>query len=267
MNKYLCRGLLLEYEDAGKGIPLVFLHGMGGSVDQIKKVYDPIDGVRLITPNQEGHGESKADWEYYDFEHLADDVVALLEHLSIEKACFAGISMGAAVCLNLAIRYPKRVKALLLIRNAWTDEPMSEDVCRAYADMGNCLKEGGLESFYQTEGWKIVNGTSDYTRTAFTGTFGDKSCEKFWEKYLILPKKTPISSEKALEDITVPVTILSNKNDLCHPFEYGEYFHKRINGSEHVEIPDKDTDSSGHRKMINEALVCMMTKSRESYSI
>ena len=36
-------------------------------------------------------------------------------HLKLEKAAFAGISMGAAVCLNLAVRFPERVEKLLLI--------------------------------------------------------------------------------------------------------------------------------------------------------
>lgn len=258
MNRYLYRGLSLEYEDTGSGIPLVFLHGMGGSVEQIRNTYEPIDGIRLIVLNQEGHGRSEADWEHYDFNHLADDVAALMDYLSIEKAYFAGISMGAAVCLNFVLRYPGRVKALLLIRNAWTDQPMSENVRRAYADMGNCLREGGLKAFQQTEGWKIVNRDSDYTRHAFTCTFADESCKKFWQKYLILPEKVPIPSAEALEDITVPVKILANRNDLCHPFKYGEYFRKRINRAMLVEIPDKDTDSSGNKRMINEALYRMM---------
>ncbi len=137
-------GILLEYEVSGEDAPLVFLHGLGGGINQIDAVYEPVEKVRLITLNQQGHGNSGVNWERYDFDYLADDVVALLDHLHLEKAVFAGISMGAAVCLNIAVRYPQRVEKMLLIRNAWTDKPMAEEVCRAYWDMCHPFEYGEL---------------------------------------------------------------------------------------------------------------------------
>lgn len=52
----------------------------------------------------------------------------------------------------------------------------------------------------------------------------------------------------------MPVTILANKNDLCHPFEYGIYLQKQIPGEELIEIPDKDTDGAKHKEMINQVI-------------
>ena len=107
MKTFTNRGLMLEYEVSGSGTPLVFLHGMGGSVQQIRDTYNAIDGVQLITLNQQGHGHSDVDWEGYSFDRLGDDVAALLDHLGIAQAYFAGISMGAAVSLNTAVRTPR----------------------------------------------------------------------------------------------------------------------------------------------------------------
>lgn len=244
----------LEYEIKGEGRSLVFLHGMGGSVKQIYGVYDAIPGISLITVNQQGHGNSDACWERYDFEHLADDILALLEHLHIKKACLAGISMGAAVALNLAVRFPERVEKLILIRNAWTDQPMSEEVQLAYHDLGEALREGGLAKFQQTKGWDIVKEPSVYTRNAFLSPFEDESCLRYWQKYLILPEKTPIKSVEELEKLTMPVLILACKNDLCHPFHYGIYLAEHIEGAQFREIVDKDTDGARHKEMINEAI-------------
>lgn len=262
MDKFVRRGLSLEYEVKGEGIPFVFLHGMGGSVNQIYSTYEPIEGVKLIALNQQGHGGSDADWESFGFEALGDDIIGLLDYLQIHKACFAGISMGAAVALNIAVRYPEKVEKLMLIRNAWTDSPMSGKVQQAYYDLGMCLKEGGIEAFYGTEGWKIVSESSAYTRNAFTAPFTDASCLKYWQKYLILPGKVPIFSAKELKGLTMPVTVLANKNDLCHPFAYGEWMHEHIPGSDFVEIPDKDRDSAGHKRMINEAFHKMFSMGR-----
>ncbi len=244
----------IEYEVWGKGSPLFFLHGMGGGIEQIRKIYEPQEGIQLIVPNQQGHGNSDADWEHFDFEHLADDVVALMEELKIKRACFAGISMGAAVCLNLAVRYPERVEKLLLIRNAWVETSMPEQTRLAYADLGKCLQKGGLDAFYQTEGWNVVAAASLYTQNAFIRTFQDSSCLKDWQKYLILPEKAPVKSVEQIRSIKMPVYIVANRNDLCHPFEFGERIHTLISGSRFFEIPDKDKDSEGHKKGINQVI-------------
>lgn len=254
-KKYvMLHGRRMEYEVWGEGEPFVFLHGMGGSIQQIRNLYDPISGIKLIVPNQQGHGGSEADWEHFDFDHLADDVIGLLEELNIETAYFAGISMGAAVCLNLAVRYPGRVRKLLLIRNAWMENPMPEGTRRAYADLGNCLREGGLEAFYQTEGWKLVSEASPYTRNAFTCTFEEESCRKYWQTYLILPGKTPVTSAEQIQSLKMPVFIVANRNDLCHPFEYGVWIHKLIPRSRFYEVPDKDRDGEGHKRGINQVI-------------
>ena len=146
----------------------------------------------------------------------------------------------------------------MLIRNAWTVQPMSDDVQKAYYDLGITLKEGGIEAFYSTDGWELVKEPSAYTRNAFVSPFTDDSCLKYWQKYLILPKKTPIHDLKELHNLSMPVYILANKNDLCHPFEMGVWIHENIKGSVFMEIPDKDKDSAEHKQLINKAIKTMI---------
>ncbi len=263
MDSFIHRGLRLEYEVRGKGIPFLFLHGMGGSVEQIYKIYEPLFDVQLITLNLQGHGNSEADWSDYNFDRLGDDVIALLDHLQIPKAVFAGISMGAAVSLNVAVRYPKRVEKLLLIRNAWTNQPMHENVQMAYEALGKCLNTGGISCFLKTKEWKeILEQETLYTRRAFTCNFEDESCLKFWKKYLLLPKLAPIPSIDCLKMIRMLVIILANHDDLCHPFSYGEYLQQYIPGSELIEIPSKDCDEEGHKKAINTVIQQLLYHSK-----
>ena len=259
-------GLRLFYRVTGEGRPLVFLHGMGGSTKQIDAVYDPVPGVQLITMDQQGHGESDAHWETFSFDRLADDVIALLDSLSLEKVTLAGISMGAAVSLNLAARFPQRVEKLLLIRNAWTDQPMSEEVQIAYRDLGLALAEGSVERFYASEGWRIVAGPSDYTRGAFLSPFRDPSSLKNWKKYLLLPPQKAVSSAEVLRQLMVPVHILANRNDLCHPFAYGVYLSKQIPHASLTEIPDKDSDAAGHKAAVNRAIRAVMGEEKNERS-
>lgn len=248
------RGVRLEYTVSGQGSALVFLHGLGGSIRQIQSTLDPIPGIRLIVPNQQGHGNSGADWETYGFDRLGEDVVALLDYLGVEKASFAGISMGAAVSLNIAVRSAPRVERMLLIRNAWTDQPMSEPVQRAYRDLGQSLHLGGLEAFRKTAGWDIISKTTPYTKNAFTVPFQEEFNLKNWEKFLLLPSQAPIASLGALRNLHIPVMILANKNDFCHPYSYGKLLEKAIPGAVFRQIPDKDSDPTGHRQQINLAV-------------
>lgn len=255
MERFTHRGVSLEYEDRGEGRPFLFLHGMGGSVKSILPLCSQITGLRLITLNQQGHGESGANWDTYSFDTLADDAAALLDHLGIEQAAAGGISMGAAVSLNLAIRCPERVTKLLLVRNAWTDQPMSEEVQEAYADLGRALHEGGPDAFRKTRGWKTVRDTSSsYTRNAFMSTFDDPACVRNWQKYFILPPRAPVISPREYEKLTMPVTIIACRGDLCHPFACGEYLAQQIGHASFMEIPNKDTDSAAHNRMIKEVI-------------
>jgi pimeloyl-ACP methyl ester carboxylesterase len=262
MNSFCHNGIKLEYEEFGEGRPLVFLHGLGGDTGQISNIYEPFDGVRLIVPNQQGHGGSGVCWEKYSFESLADDVCALLDELGIDRACIAGISMGSAVALNLAVRHPQRVERLMLIRNAWTENGQYPEVVHAYAELGRCLGRGGIEEFRRSDAWQLVKGPSAYTRNAFLAPFSQQRNIKNYRKYIILPPQRPIESVSQLASIRVPAFVIANRNDLCHPFEFGIHISRHIPGSEFFEVPDKDTDPEGHRREINRCLRLWLDKNQ-----
>ena len=83
---------------------------------------------------------------------------------------------------------------------------------------------------------------------------------KYWQKYLILPHKTPIKNVEILKNLTMPVVIIACRNDMCHPFEFGEYLHKFISQSEFIEIPSKDADNAKHKFMINDVIKKILQK-------
>ncbi|MBQ7890675.1 MAG: alpha/beta hydrolase [Erysipelotrichaceae bacterium] len=248
MNKHI------EYEVKGSGIPFVFIHGLGGDMNQIESAYDPIDGVQLININMQGHGNTLANYETLDFNTMADDVIQVLHHLQIQQAIFGGISMGAAIAMNIAIRYPKYVNKLILVRPAWTHKPMSKEVQTAYTSLADALQQQNKTMFLESEGWKIVNQTTDYTRNTFLHTFEEPINVKEWQKFNILPFKTPYNSIVELENLDVYTSIIACRNDFVHPYEYAEYYHKHLKNSVLVEIPSKDIDSKKHREMMNQEI-------------
>jgi pimeloyl-ACP methyl ester carboxylesterase len=77
--------------------------------------------------NARGHAPSNdIDPAKATFDTFADDVIALADQLELARFVVGGISLGAATALNLAIRYPRRVTALVLCRPAWLDRPQAE---------------------------------------------------------------------------------------------------------------------------------------------
>ncbi len=109
--------------EPGDRDPLVLLHG--GAVDH--RMWGPQLGSfperRVIVPDARGHGgSSDAEAPY----RLADDVVALLDALDIERAVLAGISMGGGTAVDVALEHPGRASALV-VGGTGTSEPTFED--------------------------------------------------------------------------------------------------------------------------------------------
>ena len=106
-------------------LAFVFQHGLGGDRRQPMELYAHRDDVHLLAIDCRGHGKTAplGDPDLLGFDTFADDVVALLDHLGIAEFVAGGISMGAGVALNLTLRYPQRVKGLLLVRPAWLAQP------------------------------------------------------------------------------------------------------------------------------------------------
>ena len=111
-------GQRIHYEDTGGGGPaILFSHGllMDGSMFAAQ-VQALRDRYRCITWDERGHGQTAtgtcAPFTYYD---SADDAVALLRHLGIARAVFAGMSQGGYLSLRAALRHPEAVRALVLM--------------------------------------------------------------------------------------------------------------------------------------------------------
>jgi 2-hydroxy-6-oxonona-2,4-dienedioate hydrolase len=106
----------IEYQEAGTGVPLLAVHGSGGGFDQGMAFAGSLanNGIRVIAMSRFGYlrtpmpADASADAQ-------ADAHVCLLDALGIPKAAVAGGSAGAPSALQMAIRHPNRVSALILL--------------------------------------------------------------------------------------------------------------------------------------------------------
>ncbi|HTJ92110.1 MAG TPA: alpha/beta hydrolase [Pararobbsia sp.] len=142
-------GVRLAYVDEGRGLPVLWQHGLGADRSQPAEVFPCIEGIRRITLECRGHGASAlGNTDRLTIEQFAHDALALLDHLNIEQAVVGGISLGAAIALRLAALYPGRARALILARPAWLDEPGPEHL-RVYRDVALLLAEFGADEGQQ----------------------------------------------------------------------------------------------------------------------
>ncbi|HTS38834.1 MAG TPA: alpha/beta hydrolase [Candidatus Solibacter sp.] len=115
MPKIRANNLTLNYEQQGSGEPLILIPYL--SADNACYAFQVADYSKhytCISLDLRGTGESDKPDGAYTTETLADDVAALMQALGIAKAHISGLSLGAAIGLWLAGKYPERVASLSL---------------------------------------------------------------------------------------------------------------------------------------------------------
>lgn len=112
-------GFRIEFTEYGVGDDVVVLgHGLLMSRRMHRQLARRLadDGMRVVTIDLLGHGGSDRPTESwrYSMTASAEQVVALLDHLGVERAVIGGTSLGANVALEAAVLAPSRVRGLLL---------------------------------------------------------------------------------------------------------------------------------------------------------
>ena len=112
---------ILNVDDAGgKGLPVIFQHGLCGDARQTIEAFPRDPRFRRITIESRGHGGSEAgDPSLFSVRTFASDVATFIDTHRLAPVIVGGISMGAAIALHLAVHRPGIVRGLILARPAW----------------------------------------------------------------------------------------------------------------------------------------------------
>ncbi len=218
-------GVAIHYEVFGDDKPpIVLVHGFASSLRQNWVAPGWIDALtplrQVIALDCRGHGESAKLYEPAAYgEHMADDVIRLMDHLGIEKADLFGYSMGGAVSMGLLVRYPERFTSAILggvgagrLRRG-PDSPVAAGMLAADATTVTDPVAKGFRIFAERTG-------NDLRALAAVGQAGR------------------FSDVDALGKIRLPVLIVVGANDVL--VGSAEPIARRIPGAKLVTIPDRE---------------------------
>jgi len=114
-------GVRIYYETHGRGTPLVLAYGIGGNADLWDVNRDALSAEhRLVLWEPRGHARSDSpkDPAKYSFARWTLDLRDVLDHLGIRAAHVGGLSLGAGIATRFALRFPGRVRSLLVTNSS-----------------------------------------------------------------------------------------------------------------------------------------------------
>jgi 3-oxoadipate enol-lactonase len=115
----------MYYESAGKGAPVILIHGGFGDRRMWDEQFVPLSqAFRVIRYDHRGFGKSSAPDKAYS---PVADVARLMDHLKIPRANLVGNSMGGTLALDFALLHPDRTGAVVVIASTAGGYPMTEE--------------------------------------------------------------------------------------------------------------------------------------------
>jgi pimeloyl-ACP methyl ester carboxylesterase len=147
-------GLKMYYEihGSGSGEPLVLLHGSfmtitnnwTGWIGELSK------SRKVIAVEMQGHGRTADIDRDFSYEHLADDVAAMLDYLKIEQADLLGYSMGGGVAMQAAIRHPEKVRNVVSISAFFRRDGLVKEALDAFPKLtADTFRGSPIETEYK----------------------------------------------------------------------------------------------------------------------
>lgn len=211
-------GARIWYAAYGSGPPALLLHGgLGHSGNWGYQVPALIAaGYRTVVIDTRGHGRSTRDERPFSYEFLSSDVLAVMDHLSIERAALVGWSDGACTALILAGAAPERVAGVFFFACNMDPSGTKEFVATPVVD--RCFSRH----------------VKDYAQLSPT----PDQFESFAEAVGLMQRTQPNWSTQDLAKIRVPVTIVHAEHDEFITQDHAEYLARSIPGASLVNLPD-----------------------------
>ncbi|MFW9965216.1 MAG: alpha/beta fold hydrolase [Candidatus Sifarchaeia archaeon] len=229
-------GLNMYYEDYGSGPPLVLIHGGIANSGMNWAPSIPIFSkhFRVIALDSRGHGKTDNPSGEFSYRLMADDTVALIKRLGLEKPIIYGWSDGGQIVLEIGVNYPGLAKALI---------PGA-----ALADMSdyyvNFMKVLGINGPGDVDVKTFKDVYAEFAEAAIglhSAVYGDH----YFEEVLFVNISRMWTDPKAflgerISKIQDPTLVIQGDRDEAIPLEDPVRIHRLIPNSELAIVPGAD---------------------------
>jgi pimeloyl-ACP methyl ester carboxylesterase len=252
------QGIKLAVHESGEGLPFVFQHGLCGEANQTAQVFPKAVGFRRITVECRGHGQSEAGPpDKFSIETFAGDVAQYIEESGLERSVIGGISMGAAIALQLAVRRPDMFKALVIARPAWLVEAAPENlypngIAGQLMELLPASKAAGM--FDASDPAYILRREGPDNLRSIEGFFLREPRAVTSQLLQRISDDGPGVSEADVRGIAIPTLVIGNALDYVHPLAYAKTLAEWIPGARFVEVAAKASDPAKYHADFRAAL-------------
>jgi 2-succinyl-6-hydroxy-2,4-cyclohexadiene-1-carboxylate synthase len=160
--KVIVNSISYHLDVCGEGYPLLMLHGFTGrGANWAPFCKDIGSSSQLIMPDIIGHGATRvtnieSSIHHYQIESVANDMIAIIDQLGYDKVDLLGYSMGGRLALAIAVRYPNRIRKIILESASPGLPTLEERTQRVNSDLelAHFILSNGVESF--VEYWESI---------------------------------------------------------------------------------------------------------------
>ncbi|RXT05729.1 alpha/beta fold hydrolase [Ammoniphilus sp. CFH 90114] len=225
MPKMDVNGAILHYDSEGEGIPIIFIHPpvltTKGFTYQVRDLSPYFQVIRF---DIRGHGHSSPSSLPITYSLIADDMIAIMDKLGLEKAYFCGYSMGGTAVLEVLLRYPERSLGGIVLGG------LSEVLdlrLRSQILLGATIaKAGGVELLA-----RAVSSTNSDTLELFREQYQEarrgsaRNIEQYYRTGL------DYNCTSRLGEITLPILLLYGARDKRF-LHYAQLLHEKLPNNE-----------------------------------
>lgn len=220
-----------EYIDVGPrdGRPLLFIHGMGLNMEMWQGQIDLFqESHRIISLDLRGHGKSGVNEIQITYRQFVEDIIALLDHLNLDRVILCGLSMGGAIAMRFHELFPQRVLGLVICNSR--SEADTNELIYWREEAIKQLQTVGIEPFVNDFMKKIVCEETLSTKpdlVAFLQKMIRDNNPINLARVFLAQAARPDMTDR-LDNCKKPALIIGSSLDTLTPAHLMEPMHKRL---------------------------------------
>ncbi len=261
------------YQEAGRGFPLVLLHGLGASSFSWRGNIEPLSHhFQVLAPDLPAHGRTPPDAvPDYQLSTLTREIVHFLDRHGVAQAALAGNSLGGSLALLLARDHPERFPALVLLAPAvalsrlpWFFYPLRLPLLGKglAALLGPWTVLAGLHyTYYRREliTPEVIAG--------YTPTFRTLANRLALRRLICQADPLPLSQvADLLRQLSQPLCLIWGKQDRMLPLKQGVWLKEHLPRTElHILSEVGHAPQEEAPEVVNEIIIAFLDRSLKNY--